>query len=650
MGRKVLRLIAAAEVLGAGSLLVQMLPDLPKLLQLGPGWGLAMAVLGLVLLLLVLTLVAGVLLWRQRPAGLVLSLLAQLAQVPHVALPAFTWQLALGLGGTVALNPDTGILHTTWQVGSPALLMAPLQSGPPQLGLNLLAAFLACYLLRTLWGQHRVAQALARGEPLPEPAPPLPWPRRLLRAGWRLLWVGTAVVALPVLALWVYNRIDEAPTPAAQRWFAPIEHSVPDAQNAWLALLGMGAAEGQDPIGFGRQRLRAYEARIAERPVPGPPGAEEVALQKDPLPFVDLDARGQKLDLVCAAGRRDCLAWARERAAELTRLEAANATRLQRFERLFDLPGFADPSTPSAASPLPVFSTDDHLYRALILRDLGQPARRAQALLRLQRATEFWRRVLAQADQATVKTIVRRILARYLQVLDALLDREGAGASSALQGVATVLLNEATPAERAWEPAYRRHLLSAEHTWSSLVRGPVDMLRHCPDNCLRIWVSGQFYLRQASRNQAARLWDAVLAEHMADPREWPAKRRQISALVDDIQPDQGSPGEMLRKMKHNFVGRSLVLLDLPAYAEPLALQHDLEGLRRLLRLKWMALQRGLAPGQMRGFLASQPTALRHPFTGEAFEWHAASQTMRFAPQSTLWKQPHFALGYAPTAR
>lgn len=644
MGIKILRLIAVAEVAGAACLLLPMLPNVPGLFRLGPGWGKALAVLGLLAGLAVLTIVAGVQLWRQRPSGWVLSLVSQAVQLPHLVLPGFAWRLSMGPAASVAFDPDTADVELEGTLMSVGIrFVAAKSTEPTLLGFNLVAAlFMAC-LLRSLWRRHREAQARARGEALPLPAP---LASRLWRGARKALAVGAAMVVLPALAFWVYNRIDESPTPAAQRWYAPLVHRVPDAENAWLALLGQGAAEGEDPLAFGRRRLQAFEARIAGNGAFGRPSADEKALEDDPLPLVSTDAQGQKFDLVCDASRVNCLDWARDRAAALTRLEAANTTRLRRFEQLIGLPGFADLSTPAASSPVPGLGIDDRLYGALILRDLGQPARRADALARLQRVTAFWRRVLASTDDLAVKVITLRILERYLRVVDALLDR----GDGSLPPAAMALLAEATPAERDWVPAYRRHLLTEEHTLEVLTRGPLHPRRQCEKNCLLVWLSGQLYLRQATRNQAARLWDGVMAEHDADPRDWEAGRQRIDALVKDIDPQQGHLRDMLRKVAHNNVGRGMLVRSLPDHGSYLALQHDLENLRRLLRIKQAARQRGLSAEQMRSFLRAQPVALRNVYTGEAFEWHAASQSLRFAPKSKRWKLDHLAVRSAPLER
>jgi hypothetical protein len=639
MGTKILRLIAVAEVAGAAGLLLPMLPDVPGLFRLGPGWGKALAVLGLLAGLAVLTIVAGVQLWRLRPSGWVLSLVSQAVQLPYLALPGFAWRLSMGPAGSVAFDPDTADVELEGTLMSVGIrFVAAKSTEPTLLGFNLVAAFFMAYLLRSLWHRHREAQARARGDTLP---PPAPLGSRLLRGARMTLAAGVAIVVLPALAFWIYNRIDEAPTPAAQRWYAPLVHQVPDSENAWLALLGQGAAEGEDPIHFGRRRLQAYEARVAGGGALGQPSADEKALEDDPLPLVSTDGQGQKLDLTCDASRHNCLDWARDRAAALTRLEAANTTRLRRFEQLIGLPGFADLSTPAASSPVPGLGIDDRLYGALILRDLGQPARRADALARLQRVTVFWRRVLASTDDLTVKVITLRILERYLRVVDALLDR----GDGSLPPAAMALLAEATTAERDWVPAYRRHLLTEDHTLEVLTRWPLHPRRQCEKNCLLVWLSGQLYLRQATRNQAARLWDGVMAEHQADPRDWEAGRQRIAALVQDIDPNQGNWRELLDKLKHNTAGRAMVVRSQPDHGSSLSLQHDLENLRRLLRLKQAARQRGLPAEQMRGFLRAQPPQLRNVFTGQAFEWHGASQVLRFEPKSGRWTQPHLVVRY-----
>ncbi len=75
------------------------------------------------------------------------------------------------------------------------------------------------------------------------------------------------MLCLPPLAWLAWNRIEEAPNADALHWGNPPVREVADAHNAWLYLLGIGAAEGDDPVAFGRRRVDAYVARARRDPM-----------------------------------------------------------------------------------------------------------------------------------------------------------------------------------------------------------------------------------------------------------------------------------------------------------------------------------------------------------------------------------------------
>ena len=85
-------------------------------------------------------------------------------------------------------------------------------------------------------------------------------------AYWRVLGWIALVLCLPPLAWLVWNRIDEAPNADALRWGNPPVREVPDADNAWLYLFGVGAAENDDPVAYGRRRAGRLSGSCRQSP------------------------------------------------------------------------------------------------------------------------------------------------------------------------------------------------------------------------------------------------------------------------------------------------------------------------------------------------------------------------------------------------
>ena len=405
-----LRIIAAAEILGAIVLLVSAgatswdarLSQFPAAFL--PGAAIAL-----------LTAAAGVQLIRLRPGGAKLSAFAQALQVPYVASHWLNYKLVLGLSALVSLNLDSGWLGISAQLGDIESMVFVASDGSHAVGVNFLALALCWYLARldlTEAGQRRRIASRAT------PRAPL-W-RRVLRFTAISFTVLISIVLIPVLGIWIYNRIDETPAPAAARWYSPLTHTIADRENAWLAMLGIDAADGDDPIALARRRLDAHEARLTLSGL-----QQESELEKTlavaALPFDDKGVDGSKFDVACDAATRDCIEWARAEAKNIGRIAVANATRARRYESLVGMTGFDESYTPSFNDLYPKLASDDALYRAVIFGDLGIAAKRADALTRLSRGVTFWQRVDGAASSMVMKMLGTAMRERYLRLFDAAL-------------------------------------------------------------------------------------------------------------------------------------------------------------------------------------------------------------------------------------
>jgi hypothetical protein len=631
----VLWIIAASEIIGS---VVMLGACCVGVWAFGPSTFLGHIFPGLVIALFTLT--AGIQLLRLRPAGRKLSAWAQALQIPYIASHWVTYKVVLGLSMLVWFNIKSGMLMFQAQFGDMEWMVFVPDDGSRAVGINVLAIALWSYLMRV-----RFPEAGEKPRVDTRKMPRASLPRRILRFVAISVMVLLAIVLIPTLGLWIYNRFDETPTPAAQRWYAPATHTLADRDNAWLAMLGIGAADGDDPIALGRRWLDAHEARLARGGLP-PESEEEKALAVPALPFDDKGADGEKFDLFCDGGTRDCIAWTREEAGNLARIEAANAVRMRRYESVLGLNGFEALDTPSIKDLYPTIGADDALYRAIILRDFGIPSKRADALARLSRGAAFWQRADGAANSVTLKMLSSVMLERYLRTFEAVFDHAGERDSGAIDTLAGVVLEPMTPAQKDWQPALRNGTLAFDFaTRKSVLANPVDAYRYCDAHCFKMWIIAQFYEPHATQNLGAKLWDAILAVHQADPRNLDALQKRVSELFDEIFPLQESAAETARRMAYNATGRVLVLQSLPAYADYMYRHHDVEGLRRLLQIKVMALKQHVRAADMPKFLEAQPQELRDVYSDNAFAWDAASHEMRFAVKSKKWKREYFAVAY-----
>ncbi len=75
----------------------------------------------------------------------------------------------------------------------------------------------------------------------------------------------------------IYDRIDEAPSELA-RQYEQTGSTVADENNAWLALVGIGAAADQAPLDWARQWVAAQNEGADMPPVPLPYQAPDFGL------------------------------------------------------------------------------------------------------------------------------------------------------------------------------------------------------------------------------------------------------------------------------------------------------------------------------------------------------------------------------------
>jgi len=86
----------------------------------------------------------------------------------------------------------------------------------------------------------------------------------------------------------------------------------------------------------------------------------------------------------------------------------------------------------------------------------------------------------------------------------------------------------------------RREVVLFDRSLRMFRLGPIDAWRHCVKDCLKFWVMAQFMVPAATRNVNVKLWEAVLAAHLAGLDELPAAR--AANCRDGRGPRTLSPG------------------------------------------------------------------------------------------------------------
>lgn len=471
--------------------------------------------------------------------------------------------------------------------------------------------------------------------------------RRLLRVlGWIVL-----VLCLPPLAWLVWNRIDEAPNADALRWGSPPVREVADADNAWLYLFGIGAAENDDPIAYGRRRADAYLARAGNDPKGKPDPLEDAA--NDPLPRVAPDESIDGIKTLCGLRDTDCIGWAAQHRTALERLAQANRVRLQRFEVLLGLPLWQEAPLLSLDFPLP--DTDiAALSVNLLALEANDGARIPAVAAELVRHVALWRRATEQPEWLLSKIVGFVSIERCQRLLVELHERATPAQREQMQAAVDAVFAPSSAAATSLDVVAYEHFQTTSIAFRREIPGLWQSLRNCvrgePMNgsCGKDLAFSATFLPQASINISARL-DTAMADFLAaGPLEEAAAGQRYAELVERENPLRDS-ASALSMLGHNGTGRVLAVVAIPK-ANWRRRLNDYETLRRMLLVKLAAVRGTVAAHQMPEFLASQPSTLRHPYQDKFIGWDAQQRAIvATAATEDTFKQNDIVVAYASAA-
>ncbi len=351
----------------------------------------------------------------------------------------------------------------------------------------------------------RTAAAMRSARKPPAPRRPL---RTLLRViGWFLF-----VLSLPLLAWFVYNRIDEAPSADAARWSAP-RREVKDADNGWLYLYGIGAAPDDEPIALGRRRVDAYLAREQKDPSSKADPSEHN--DSDPLPQVKPDEKLDGITELCPYRDTECVAWAAQHRAALERLAQANRVRLERFQTLLNMTQFQEPPI---AGDFPIADMSIASLRSnLLALEANDGARIPAVAAELVRHVAFWRRASEQAETLITKMVGFAFVARSQLLMVELLRRATPAQRASIAAGVDEVLAAPSAAALNLDVAASENFQSTSHVLRYQLPGPWASLRNCWNgrtqngSCVK-----DFWMTAALAPQASfpAQWDPKLGIHV----------------------------------------------------------------------------------------------------------------------------------------
>lgn len=426
----------------------------------------------------------------------------------------------------------------------------------------------------------------------------------------RLLWLSAAVFGLLValfLAWAVYNWIDEAPSPAAVELSLQTP-TVPDADNAWVHWVGMGAAEGGDPVQGARAYIRAREADMAQD-------------WADPLPIVDPTQEVHGFDRMCQRCS-SCLDHVSKHQAGYHQLILDNALLLQRLRLMLDLREWQPLTSLPLATLQPTAGAANGLHvdsLALQWLEASGVSDREAVLGEAVVFAEFWARVATRPDNAYI----------------AMQAASSIGRVQSLAAEIAVTLDGEMLQEHA--PSLRRVLAIAPTiNWRAAMAGEhqafADTLLRQPRSSMGLGLAPQ-----ATINAHAELSLAMTDFLATAPGERDAASQRLAAASERYVPPFDEASRIPGYFAYNPVGKILVSMAFlrPQFADRVA---DMEAMRRMRMLMLLARLENARSDEMPAFLTRHSPDLADPVTLTPFAWDADTQAISYRPlQPEHWE-------------
>ena len=410
----------------------------------------------------------------------------------------------------------------------------------------------------------------------------------------RWYWLVPIVLVFLAAMVLIANAIDEVLDAKAAAMGEPREAGVAEADNAYLAAIGMGADDGADSLAFARAWLA--EARAAAR---------------DGRPEKQGEARRAQRPALCDAAQTSCLAALPDMAAgqldayreDLARYEKLIAYRT--FEEITDYPFGMESQFPRYA-PMGAAQRAWLARAALAL----QAGRIDEALAAVERDIAFQRLMLTGT-----RTLVGRMVAaaNYTRDLSFVADL--------LQTSLADLKPHAPRLQAMLKP-----IEPAALNLDELMAGEFGMMKRFLHNPAG---SGEtsgwqeqlrmrfFYKRNASINEAHAFYSGK--------QQW---LRKSSAQLARNVPDEARDGQMQPwDYLYNPMGKILTRVAMPSFSAYALRLHDLDAMNRLLGLAAEIIAADVPAEGVAGFVAKSDARFFDPYSGKPMAFDAVSRQL-----------------------
>jgi hypothetical protein len=426
-----------------------------------------------------------------------------------------------------------------------------------------------------------------------------------------LKWVAitlAVIVLLPLLLLVAINLFDEDLDPKAATYGEPRAATVPEAENAYYALIALKASDGADGMAYARAWHNEVSAAAKEK-------------RSEKLPA---SKRAQRPKL-CDSREAACLALIHDKPAEAAQQIDAYQQDLARYDTLLGYKRFEEvldylPALDSTMAPYDLVGSAQRawLQRAGIDAEAGKLE---ETITALERDFALQRMLLGGSRTLLGKVVATANYWRGLQFVNELIQTRPAEISPYL------------PRLRPWLAPLDAGLLRLAPTMETEFGMMKNMLRDdrllmkekVSDVPVQDALNLFFLKRNASVNRYYRCYSRM--------------GELMDAPVDRLDAEINSYGTQCYGQPewnwvYNPMGKILQGVAMPIFSEYAWRVHDLDALGRLLALRADMLGAGVSAEQAPEFISKSAPELRNPYTQKPMSWDAEKKRIYFETKST----------------
>lgn len=427
-------------------------------------------------------------------------------------------------------------------------------------------------------------------------------------------------IGLTLGLLWLaINLFDESPSATAKTLLQAPPNRFDDNANIYVAMAGIDAPVGQDPVEAGRVRINAYNAEpdrglLDQEPVFGFPESTMVGRIK----FVG-DANSWQV-VTSSIWER-----AKSHGDEIATLLAGNQVLYERYLQLHLLKGYYETSRPSDRMPI-VYPPPK--LRALFLAETahriqtGTLEQQRQALADLTEDLQMWRVVLSGNGML----ISKMLAAAALQSDELLLGDMVADGTFKMSLLHDELRSALLPFPvENWQiGAVFESEFRYDVAWLRSLKPTYFVAMNASDAHRSWWqrawpsVSWEFYKAQATENGFAELMWQLKVLATADPATFSQARDRYRNWLDK-QENMITPRAL-----YNPVGRALVIGGAPGYESYVTRVYDVAALQRLAYLTFQIRVQNVDDAGVPSFMEQHPEWATHVVDGRPFRWNPST--------------------------